>query len=33
MVGERTGPEGERGGGNEEKRVGGKGPESRLEKL
>ena len=33
VVGERTGPEGERGGENEGKRVGGKGPESTLEKL
>ena len=32
-VGEGTGPEGERGGKNERKRVGGKGPESTLEKL
>ena len=32
-VGEGTGPEGERGGKNEGKRVGGKGPESTLEKL
>ena len=28
-----TGPEGERGGSNEGKRVGGRGPESTLEKL
>ena len=32
-VGEGTWPEGERGGKNEGKRVGGKGPESTLEKL
>ena len=31
MVGERTGPEGERGGKNEGKRVGGKGPQKTLE--
>ena len=30
---ECTGPEGEKGGKNEGKRVGGKGPESTLEKL
>ena len=33
VVGERTGPEGERRGKNEGKRVGGKRPESTLEKL
>ena len=33
VVGERTGPEGERGGKKEGKRVGGKGPESTLQKL
>ena len=33
VVGEWTGPEGERGGKNEGKSVGGKGPESTLEKL
>ena len=33
VVGERTGPEGERGGKNEGKGVGGKGPESAVEKL
>ena len=33
QVGEGTGPEGERGGSNDGKRVGGKGPESTLEKL
>ena len=30
---DRTGPEGEKGGKNEGKRVGGKGPEKALEKL
>ena len=33
VVGECTGPEGERGGRNEGKRVGGQGSESTLEKL
>ena len=33
MVRESTGPEAERGGANEGKRAGGKGPESTLEKL
>ena len=33
VVGERAGLEGERGGGNEGKRVGGKGPECTLKKL
>ena len=33
VVEERTEPEGEKGGGNEGKRVGGKRPESTLEKL
>ena len=32
-MGERTGPEGERGRGNEGKRVGGKGPECTLKKF